>query len=186
MQNVLYNLTADVMPKHTGTMLLSDISVTPDAKARVVWDWLDQRGGASITIFAYIFTLPAADVTIKKAMPAVVTVANTFAYPLTVQNLGTIAAQSVVVTDPLPAGLRYLGAIPTQGTCTGPALFTSGTVICNLGVLASGASARIIIKVQVAARQGSILSNTATVTTSTRDSDPRNKSSSTRTIVREL
>jgi uncharacterized repeat protein (TIGR01451 family) len=78
----------------------------------------------------------------------------------------TTTAQSVVLTDVVPAGAAYVSATPSQGSCS----FSSGTVTCNLGGLAGGASASVAIVVTPSA--AGTLSNQATVASST--SDPNN------------
>jgi uncharacterized repeat protein (TIGR01451 family) len=79
-------------------------------------------------------------------------------YSLTVTNKGPDTATNVQLADPAPAGIVYLTATPSQGTCT----LTPALVTCSLGTLAAGQSATI----QITARATMVgtHTNTATVT----------------------
>jgi uncharacterized repeat protein (TIGR01451 family) len=80
-------------------------------------------------------------------------------YTLTLSNNGPSPATGVTITDPLPSGLTFVSATPSQGICN-----TSGqTVTCNLGTLAAGGTAVVSITADVAASAaGATLQNTAT------------------------
>jgi uncharacterized repeat protein (TIGR01451 family) len=81
-----------------------------------------------------ITTLPLADP---------VALGSPLTYTVTVTNLGPLSATSVVVTNGLPAGVNYVNASATQGTCNN----AGGTVVCNLGNLANGAQATVSLTV---------------------------------------
>jgi uncharacterized repeat protein (TIGR01451 family) len=74
---------------------------------------------------------------------------------ITEQNVtaGGRSARNVTVTDELPAGVTYVGATPSQGTCS-PGQMAPSTIICNLGTIPAGGVAHINIVVE-ASRQGS-------------------------------
>ncbi len=96
-------------------------------------------------------------------------------YTITVTNLGPATASNVVLTDPLPAGSSYV----SQGSgCGGGGAcsYSNGKVTCQLGNLASGQSVTITIKTLTTVT-GGLVSNTATATSSTPDSDPSDNSS---------
>jgi len=99
-------------------------------------------------------------------------------YSLTVTNRGPDTAANVQVADPAPAGIAYLTANPSQGTCNlGPALVT-----CSLGTIASGQTVTIAITAR-ATVVGSH-TNTATVTGSGgRETNPADNSDSAVTVV---
>jgi uncharacterized repeat protein (TIGR01451 family) len=79
-------------------------------------------------------------------------------YSLTVTNKGPDTATNVQLADPAPAGITYLTANPSQGTCNlSPALIT-----CSLGSIAAGQTVTIAITGR-ATTVGSH-TNTATVT----------------------
>jgi uncharacterized delta-60 repeat protein/uncharacterized repeat protein (TIGR01451 family) len=119
----------------------------------------------------------SADLSLTKAdSPDSVGVGETVTYTLTVLNAGPAAAADATVTDPLPAGVTLLSATASQGSCSG-----TGTVICNLGPVASGAGATVTIAVRATA--AGTVSNTATVSSSTADPSPGNNSATATTTV---
>ncbi|MEA3204391.1 MAG: hypothetical protein QOI63_2073, partial [Thermoplasmata archaeon] len=62
-------------------------------------------------------------------------------YRVTVTNNGPDDAPGVTLTDTLPAGMAYGVPLPSQGACTR----VGATVTCQLGPLASGASAALAL-----------------------------------------
>ncbi len=119
-----------------------------------------------------------ADVAITKAdSPDPVNRGDNLTYPLTVTNNGPGGAGDVTVVDTLPPGLAFVSAMPSQGTCMEAALM----VTCDLGILANGASATIDIVVTTTA--AGMLTNTATVSTTSNDPDLSNNSDTETTVV---
>jgi len=177
--NVLYNVTGDVLP--TGNRrTLNDISVTPDGKVRVVWQVYEN----DFHLYAYTFNLPVADLAIQKfGFPNTVHVGQDIAYGLLVHNLGPNTANDVLVTDSLPANTVLVGARPSQGSCTGPAAGSGGTVTCNLGNIVKRGYAIVGIAVKVTGGAGTTITNTATVGASNFDPNPSNNSASVSTTV---
>jgi large repetitive protein len=98
-------------------------------------------------------------------------------YTIAVSNSGPADAQAVTVTDPLPSGVSFLSCTASQGSCAN----AGGTVTATLGTIPDGGSASVTIAVTVVAPSGAI-ANTATVDTSTPDSNPNNDSA-TRVVV---
>ena len=91
---------------------------------------------------------PAADLVFTKDAPASVPAGGTLLYSLQVANNGPQAATGAVITDTLPAGLTFVSAVPTQGTCA-----AAGQVVtCAIGELANGAGAQVLLTVTVAAQ----------------------------------
>jgi LPXTG-site transpeptidase (sortase) family protein len=72
------------------------------------------------------------------------TLGDTINYTVIVVNFGPDDATNVIFTDTLPAGQSLVVATASQGTCTG-----TTTIICDLGGLANGASANVVISVTV-------------------------------------
>jgi uncharacterized repeat protein (TIGR01451 family) len=99
-------------------------------------------------------------------------------YSLTVTNKGPDTATNVQVADPAPAGIEYLTANPSQGTCNlGASLIT-----CDLGSIAAGQT----VTVAITARATTVGShtNTATVTGGGgRETNPADNVDSAVTIV---
>jgi uncharacterized repeat protein (TIGR01451 family) len=79
-------------------------------------------------------------------------------YTLTVRNHGPSGARGVVVTDPTPDALRVTHTAAGAGSCA----IVEGAVVCQLGDLASDASATVTVKAK-AVRQGRV-DNIASVT----------------------
>jgi len=99
-------------------------------------------------------------------------------YSLTVTNKGPDSATNVQLADPAPAGITYLTANPSQGTCSlSPALVT-----CALGTIAPGQTVTIAITAR-ATTVGSH-TNTATVTgAGGRETNPADNIDSAVTVV---
>ena len=98
----------------------------------------------------------------KTATPTPIYLGSDLTYHLTVTNHGPSSATVIQVTDNLPAGLTWVSSTPSQGSCN-----TSGSVICNLGDLANGASATVDIV--VTPQSDTTYVNTASVSASSTD-----------------
>ena len=85
-------------------------------------------------------------------------------YTVTVRNLGPDGTTGVVVNDPLPAGVDFISATPSQGT------YSATTGAWAVGTMASLAEETLTIKVRPTAT-GSI-TNTATVAPNPAVPDP--------------
>jgi len=112
-----------------------------------------------------------ADLSITKTGPSTIFTGLQFTYDITVSNDGPDAATNATVTDVLPAGVTFVSAVPSQGTCSG-----TTTITCNLGTINSGATATIALTVLPTATLGTI-SNTATVESVETDPTPANTAS---------
>jgi uncharacterized repeat protein (TIGR01451 family) len=124
---------------------------------------------ATVTILA---NDPSADLSISKVAttPGPYFGDSDVTYTITVQNLGPSAATNVQVSDAL-TGTTFVGATPSQGTCSG-----TTTVTCSLGTIAASGSATIALTVHLPAAGGTI-TNTATVTATETDAVGTNNSS---------
>ncbi|HYG82800.1 MAG TPA: FG-GAP-like repeat-containing protein, partial [Pyrinomonadaceae bacterium] len=105
-----------------------------------------------------------------------VMVGNQLTYTLTVTNDGVDDAASVSLTDTLPAGVTFVSATPSQGSCAG-----TSTVTCGLGALASGAGATV--RIVVTPQSVGTLTNSASVTAATQDQNQSNNSAAQQTRV---
>lgn len=122
---------------------------------------------------------PAANLSItKSAAPDPVLVGGSLVYTISVKNLGPSPATGVVVTDPLPSNVVYVSSTASQGSCSQ----ASGTVTCNLGTLANGATATVTITVRPTAKNLST-TNKATVKGNQADPVPSNNAGSATTKV---
>jgi uncharacterized repeat protein (TIGR01451 family) len=118
---------------------------------------------------------PAADLSITLTnAPDPATVGTDVTYTIT--NGGPAPATGVVVTDHLPAAAAFVSAAASPGSCSGTA-----PVTCDLGTLASGASATVTI-VATATTSGT-LTNTASVAGVESDPDTANNAATAETGV---
>jgi hypothetical protein len=108
--------------------------------------------------------------------PDPVKVGGTLVYTATVTNGGNTAAPATY-TQALPRTVTWLGATPSQGSCTG-----GRTVSCNLGSVPAGGTATVSVMVQ--ARSRGTLSGSASVSTTATDVNPANNSATTSTTVK--
>jgi uncharacterized repeat protein (TIGR01451 family) len=78
---------------------------------------------------------------VKVAAPEPVKVSSNLTYSISVTNNGPAQATDVQVTDTLPAGVAFVSASASQGSC----VETSGVVTCTFGTLSSAASASVTV-----------------------------------------
>ena len=121
-----------------------------------------------------LFRAAVADLSLTKSAPAAVDQGEQFDYTLTVQNAGPDIATAAVIADDLPAGVAFVSA---DAGCTE----LSGTVTCQLGDVASGATVSRTISVR--AVDAGDVANTATVSSSAGDPTPANDSATADTTV---
>jgi len=105
----------------------------------------------------------AADLAIVKiGTPNPVRLNENITFSLVVTNNGPAVSAATSVNDALPAGLSFVSATTTQGTCN-----AASPVSCSLGAMASGASATVTIVARATAVGAPV--NTATVSGSEPD-----------------
>ena len=124
-------------------------------------------------------TVPDVDLSITKADdvdPALS--GGTVTYTIETFNAGPDSSTGVTVTDTLPAGLSFVSAAGSGWTCG-----AAGQVVtCTRTAHAAGAFRPFTVVAAVTATGGT-LSNTATVSTTSADSDPTNDSATETTAV---
>lgn len=120
------------------------------------------------------------------AVPNPCLAGDALAYTFTITNAGPNTATSVAFTNVLPAGVRLISAIPSQGT-----LYTNGSsVIGSLGSLSSGTNILVTLLVTPTAATipfgatNAILTNTANVAAYETDLNPANNIASVTTALR--
>lgn len=115
-----------------------------------------------------------ADLTLDQSVsPTGANVGGDLVLTLVVTNLGPDAASSVTVTDLLPAGLSFVSAVATQGTCTNQ----GGQVSCALGSLTNNGCASIVIQARTVT--AGFWTNTANVASTGTDPVTLNNSATT-------
>lgn len=117
---------------------------------------------------ATVQVVPSADLAISKTVDkATVSVDGTLTYTLTVRNHGTGTALAPTVTDVLPPDTEYISATPVPGSISGR------TLTWTLPNLAVDATSTITITAK-ALTPGALLTNTASVSSTTADPDMSN------------
>jgi uncharacterized repeat protein (TIGR01451 family) len=104
-------------------------------------------------------------------------------YTITVHNNGPDAATGTILTDVVPNGTTFQSASTSVGTCTTPPVNGTGTVKCSAGTLASGASLTVTIVIQDTLGAGSTITDTASASSSTPDTNKKNNAASLNTPV---
>lgn len=112
---------------------------------------------------------PPADLALAKSdSPDPVAVKAALTYTLTVTNSGPSPATDVTLTDRLPEDSVFVSATPSGGSCVHDGKGRrDGLLTCDLGTLASGATASVTIVVEPV-RAGTLV-NTATVASGSPD-----------------
>ncbi len=103
-----------------------------------------------------------ADLSVAIQAPSTASTGSSLTYSLTVTNTGPSAAQGVSLSTTLANTITYQSTTASVGSCTG-----TSQVVCNLGSLASGATATVNVT-GTALNSGSVES-TALVSSSTYD-----------------
>ncbi|MCS6920655.1 MAG: DUF11 domain-containing protein, partial [Elioraea sp.] len=123
-------------------------------------------------------TLGDADMAIEKSAPAEAVREEQIAYSLTARNIGTTAAQDVVVADTLPDGVTFVSADPPPSSVNGR------TLTWNLGAVDAGAARSIALMVDVLASAPDALTNVGEVRASNDGNAANNRAEATTSLVR--
>ena len=146
--------------------------------------WYAQMvAGGATQIASFGFDTCAADLAITKTgSPDPVTVGSNLIYTIEVTNNGPVTAQSVTVTDDLPAETTFVSCSSTGGGVCG-GLGNNRTV--TFATLTSGQSETItlVANVNCSVAAGTAISNTATVSSFTPDPDTSNNSATATTAA---
>jgi len=129
----------------------------------------------------------SADLAVTKTdSPDPVIAGNNITYTITVTNNGPSDAQSVSLSDTVPTNTTFVSNSGATGwTCTDPSAGGTGTISCTRATFANGASSifTVVVKVDPSAANGSTISNTATISSSTTDPTNGNNSATATTAV---
>ncbi len=143
----------------------------------------------SATVTTPTAAAPGADVSVTKTAAAgPVLAGNTIAYTITVANAGPIDAQTVALSDVVPANTTFVSDAQISGpafTLTSPAIGGTGTIAGTIATLDSGASATftVVVLVSPSTANGATIVNTANVTSATFDPNLANNTATVTTNV---
>src|SRR5436190_7249282 len=132
-------------------------------------------------------TVASADLSISKVdTPDPVNAGDSLTYTITVTNNGPDAAANASWNDTLPGGTTFASlASPGGWGCVAPDPGDTGTVSCSNPSFAVGSAVfTLTVMVSSGLPPNTILSNTATVTSSTPDGNSGNESATATTTVR--
>jgi uncharacterized repeat protein (TIGR01451 family) len=116
----------------------------------------------------------------KTRDPGLVVPGGSLQYTIVVTNSGPSDAPAVTMTDVLPAPLRFTSLSTVAGwSCSTPTAGTNGTVTCSISSMPASTAATWILNVTIdpAASNGTPVNNTATVSSTTPESNTLNNSS---------
>jgi hypothetical protein len=124
--NVLYDITKDEMPGNTADKQLSDISVTPDGKVRVVW----MATGTSLGVYAYTFNLPVGDFGLSAITPMTIAAGGSGSTNVTVNPVNGFSSAVDLTVTGQPNGVL---ATPSPTSVT-PSGGNPATSVLNVNV----------------------------------------------------
>jgi hypothetical protein len=111
---------------------------------------------------------------------------NDITYTITVNNGGPDAAVNAVLADTVPTNTTFRSiTAPAGWTCsTVPAVGATGSISCSNPSFSAGPSVfSLVVRVAATVANGTVISNTASVSSSTADSNNPNNSATTTTTV---
>lgn len=117
-----------------------------------------------------------------------VSAGTNLSYTVTVDNAGPDTATGVSWSDTLPGGTTFVSlSSPGGWSCTTPEVGAGGAVSCSVGSLSVGSAVfTLVVLVDAAVTDGTILSNTATVTATTGDPDDGDRNATATTAVSKV
>jgi uncharacterized repeat protein (TIGR01451 family) len=146
--------------------------------------------GANDDSTALTTVSPLADVAVQKDDDAdPVSSGDNITYTINVANNGPSDAQSVQLSDSLPAGTTFVSfSAPVGWTVTAPAVGAGGTVTATTPTLAfeDAAQFTLVVHVDPGVAHGTVLNNTANISSSTPDPTDGNDSDTETTEVNEV
>jgi uncharacterized repeat protein (TIGR01451 family) len=183
-----YPLDTSSVGTKTLTVQVTDAAGNTGTSASVTYNVVAGGGGS-------------ADLAIAQIAKSTVKTGDRLSYDMLVLNLGPKTADSVVIKDAIPVGTTFVSAgyesvscalfggcsaPPQSGTCK----VAGSTVTCNAGQLKAlslsaldGIGVQVVVRVTAPA--GTVLVNTATVSSSNSDPKPGNNTSTWKTTVKK-
>jgi uncharacterized repeat protein (TIGR01451 family) len=145
--------------------LTSPVDTSKAGPATFTVNAVDAAGNKSNASVNYqVVSLPPVNLSILKIAPLLVKQKTQLAYGISAFNLGKQTASSVTITDPLPAGVTFVGVQASQpGPGTVSCAFANNTVTCTAPSMTLLTPIVVKIVVSVQAAPGTKIKNTATV-----------------------
>jgi uncharacterized protein len=139
-------------------------------------------------VLAYftVNSLSLADVAVTKVdTPDPVIAGTNLTYTITVTNNGPDAAETVSLSDTLPAGTTFVSlSSPGGWSCSTPAVGGTGTLSCSIASMGVGSAVfTLTVEVSPLVAAATVISNTANVSMLTADANSGNDSATSTTTV---
>ncbi len=118
--------------------------------------------------------------------PDPVAAGNNITYTISASDLGPSAADNATMVFPIPANTTFASVTPPSGwSCASPAVGSTGTVVCTTVTMAGGTAANftLLVKVNAGTANGTLISGTASVSSSVNDPAPANNTATATTTV---
>jgi uncharacterized protein (TIGR03437 family) len=116
--------------------------------------------------------------------PDPVTIGSNVTYTLTITNNGAAVAQAMTVTDNLPPAVTFVSCNSSAGgVCGGSGNNLGNNRTVTFASLGSGASATVTLVAMANGPAETVISNTASVSSTTADANPANNSATATTLV---
>ncbi len=166
-------------------------NVAPTAPSTVTNTALVSGGGEinlsndSATDVANVVSVADLSVT-NVASPDPVAAGSNITYTQLVTNNGPSAADNAALVEAVPTNTTFLSiAAPAGWSCTTPYVGGTGNVVCtNLSMVGgTAATFSMLVKVNVGVANGTVITDTATVSSSVNDPNTSNNSASASTVV---
>ncbi len=199
------NASCDASGNGEGRTFLGSTNVTTDASCTATFGLLGFPGvPAGETIITATATDPAnntsefsacfaavviadADLSVTKSdSPDPVTAGNNITYTIGVTNGGPSAASTATLNDTVPTNTTFVSfTAPAGWTSSTPAVGGTGTVTAVNPSLANGASAAftLVVRVNPGTASGTVVSNTASVSSQNPDANSGNNAATVTTTV---
>jgi uncharacterized repeat protein (TIGR01451 family) len=106
-------------------------------------------------------------------------------YTITASNEGSVMALDATLTDPLPAGTTFQSLSSAPGwTCSTPPMGSGGTLSCSNPAFDVGSAVlTVTVGVDATVPGGTVLPNSASLASTTPDSNPGDTDAATETLV---
>ncbi|MCM3779780.1 DUF7507 domain-containing protein [Microbacterium hydrocarbonoxydans] len=153
------------------TVVAADAPVGSVVNTASIASPADDPNPANNSDSAEVEVVQSADLSIVKSAPATGVPGGAFAYTLVVTNGGPSVARGTTLSDTLPA--EFTGAAVGAAGCA----VAAGTVSCELGDLAPGASVAVTVNGTWSATATGTIRNVAATTSATPDPDTGDNSS---------